>query len=79
MVLYIKAAFPQNSNLKFSHFSVSIFCQSFEMKKGNFYNSLEYEKMSPSSLGFLLLNCVIWLERKLNDTVSKHGYFTLKF
>ena len=66
-------------NLQFSHFSVSIFGQSFEMKKGNFYNSLEYGKMSPSTLGFLLLNCVIWLQHKLNDTVSKHGYFTLKF
>lgn len=43
------------------------------------YNSLEYEKMSPSTLGSLLLNRVIWLQRKLNDTVSKHGYFTLKF
>ena len=35
MALYIKAAFPQNINLKFSHFSVSIFGQYFEMKKGN--------------------------------------------
>ena len=43
------------------------------------YNSLEYEKMSPSTLWSLLLNRVIWLQRKLNDTVSKHGYFTLKF
>ena len=43
------------------------------------YNSLEYEQMSPSTLGSLLLNRVIWLQRKLNDTVSKHGYFTLKF
>lgn len=30
--------------------------------------------MSPSTLGFLLLSCVIWLEHKLNDTVPKDGY-----
>lgn len=58
---------------------LSLFLVNILRWKRETYNSLEYEKMSPSTLGSLLLNCVIWLQRKLNDTVSKHGYFTLKF
>lgn len=58
---------------------LSLFLVNILRWKRETYNSLEYEKMSPSTLGSLLLNCVIWLQRKLSDTVSKHGYFTLKF
>lgn len=51
-----------------------VFCQSFAVRKGNLY-TLEYGEMSPSTLGFLLLSCVIRLGYKLNDIVPKDGYF----